>query len=257
MSYFPSPTVLAASYFAAGAHGAINQKRKYTNDDYIIHPEEVVNKLIEHCIIDVVTLSAGWLHDTIEDTSVTEAMMLTNFGKDITGVVVGVTDVSTPEDGGRDVRKRMERELWSRGCDRVKSLKCADLICNGNSIIDNDAKFAVVYMNEVKLALPALRGAQESLHVELTALVDEYYRNVTTRREQAVYRRSRLKIEGDKVIIPAKCRKTNLRIFIIKPPIVSNSLFGDAVPYEADLTVVDGVLHVDGLAKPKLKLIEE
>lgn len=257
MGYLPSPIVLAAKYFATGAHSAINQKRKYTNDDYIVHPEEVVNKLIEHRIFDSVTLAAAWLHDTIEDTAVSEPLILANFGKEITGVVVGVTDVSNPADGTREVRKKMEHAFWSRGCDRVKSLKCADLICNGASIIENDDKFAVVYMNEIRFALPYLIGAQASLHAELTEIVDGYYRDAALRREQAVYRRSRLKVDGDKVTIPAKCRKSNLRIFILKPPAVTNSRFGDAIPYEADLTVVDGVLHVDGLAKPKLKIIEE
>ena len=56
--------------FAIAAHKAVGQKRKYTGDDYIVHPAEVAH------IVDQVPgstdemVAAAWLHDVVEDTGV-------------------------------------------------------------------------------------------------------------------------------------------------------------------------------------------
>lgn len=44
-----------ARHFARDAHGKLDQRRKYTQEPYIIH------------------LAAAWLHDTVEDTGVDTA----------------------------------------------------------------------------------------------------------------------------------------------------------------------------------------
>lgn len=56
----------AATVVAATAH--CGQRRKYTNEPYIVHPLEVIQILMQHGITDEVILSAAVLHDVIEDT---------------------------------------------------------------------------------------------------------------------------------------------------------------------------------------------
>lgn len=34
--------IMTARGFAFGAHAAVGQKRKYTHQDYVVHPDEVV-----------------------------------------------------------------------------------------------------------------------------------------------------------------------------------------------------------------------
>lgn len=79
-----------AVIFAAEKHKF--QKRKSDNSSYICHPLNVVNWLIEAGIEDIDILCAAVLHDTIEDTSATKEELIENFGEDITGFVLEVTD---------------------------------------------------------------------------------------------------------------------------------------------------------------------
>ena len=56
-----------AKQFATAAHAG--QKRKYTGEDYIVHPEHVAS-IIEEYGFDDNMIAAAWLHDTVEDTNV-------------------------------------------------------------------------------------------------------------------------------------------------------------------------------------------
>ena len=58
-----------ARLFATSAHAAVGQKRKYTNEPYIVHPAEVA-KLVEDVGGTQEMIAAAWLHDVIEDTQV-------------------------------------------------------------------------------------------------------------------------------------------------------------------------------------------
>lgn len=76
--------------FATTAHEG--QKRK-SGEPYIIHPLAVAGVLIEWAM-DIDTLIAGVLHDTVEDTEVTLEQIETLFGRDVAFLVDGVTKVS-------------------------------------------------------------------------------------------------------------------------------------------------------------------
>lgn len=79
-----------AYVFSAKAH--TGQKRK-SGQPYLIHPLEVANILAE-MKMDVASIVAGVLHDTIEDTRVTKQELKTVFGGDISELVDGVTKLS-------------------------------------------------------------------------------------------------------------------------------------------------------------------
>jgi (p)ppGpp synthase/HD superfamily hydrolase len=55
--------------FADKAHG--DQKRKYTPERYIVHPEKVL-RLCQQYTSSIPLLAAALLHDVLEDTHVTQ-----------------------------------------------------------------------------------------------------------------------------------------------------------------------------------------
>ncbi len=79
----------AALAFATKAHEG--QFRK-SGDPYIIHPIAVAANLIEFQM-DVESVMAGLLHDTMEDTGVTLEALASLFGSDVAALVDGVTKV--------------------------------------------------------------------------------------------------------------------------------------------------------------------
>jgi guanosine-3',5'-bis(diphosphate) 3'-pyrophosphohydrolase len=79
--------VRKAFEFAFKSHDG--QVRK-SDEPYIIHPVEVAHLLAE-LNADVPTISAGLMHDVLEDCEVTSEQMEKEFGCDITKIVEGVT----------------------------------------------------------------------------------------------------------------------------------------------------------------------
>ena len=75
-SQLNDPFVRLAKNFAIAAHSAIDQKRKYTFESYIVHPATVaaiLDKYVQLPNVDEqrVMLAAAWLHDVVEDTKIT------------------------------------------------------------------------------------------------------------------------------------------------------------------------------------------
>jgi (p)ppGpp synthase/HD superfamily hydrolase len=145
-----------ARAFCIAAHAAVGQKRKYTGEDYHNHPEEALQILLTHCEPSIAQQVAILLHDVVEDTSVTLAHVAQVFGQEVARLVEGVTDISTPEDGNRAVRKGIDRSHVMARCDKTLELKLSDLISNTKSIARHDKKFAYVYLDEKVQLLAAM-----------------------------------------------------------------------------------------------------
>ena len=90
LSYNPERDVdkVREAYLFAEAHHK-GQKRN-SGEDYIVHPYNVALILAE-MNMDITTIIAGLLHDTIEDTDVTYEDVKEHFGEDVAVVVEGVT----------------------------------------------------------------------------------------------------------------------------------------------------------------------
>ena len=82
-----NPSVERAIEYAKKKHEG--QKRK-TGEPYIVHPLWVAKKLAE-MKMDIPTIVAGILHDTVEDTDATLEEIENLFGKDVANIVDGVT----------------------------------------------------------------------------------------------------------------------------------------------------------------------
>jgi (p)ppGpp synthase/HD superfamily hydrolase len=148
-----------AKEYAIKAHG--DQKRKYTGEPYWHHLQEVATILLRYSAApDVV--AAGWLHDTLEDTNVRYGMLALEFGSDIADMVLEVTDVSRPEHGLCDIRKRIDRQYLAGASWRGQMIKCADTISNTSDIVANDRRFAKhAYIPEKLALLPLLDNVRK------------------------------------------------------------------------------------------------
>jgi len=154
--------------FATIAHG--EQKRKYSGEPYIVHPIEVMEivKTVPH---DEAMLAAALLHDVVEDTEVTLAEVRQAFGEDVASLVDDLTDVSKPEDGNRKTRKALDREHSAQSSPRAQTVKLADLISNSSDILENDPKFAKVYLAEKELLLKVLTQGDPTLHAKASTFL--------------------------------------------------------------------------------------
>lgn len=112
------------------------QKRK-SGEPYIVHPLSVAAALIDWGM-DIDSVVAGVLHDTVEDTDITLEKIETLFGKDVAFLVDGVTKVSQARAGMQDLteylpqtKDNLSKLLIAIGQDvRVIIIKLADRLHN-------------------------------------------------------------------------------------------------------------------------------
>lgn len=150
-----------AKEFATNAHA--QQKRKYSGEPYIVHPIEVM-EIVKSVPHDEAMLAAALLHDVVEDTPTSIEDIKNLFGDDVAALVEDLTDVSKPEDGNRKARKAIDREHSAKAAPRAQTIKLADLISNSSDILENDPKFAKVYLAEKELLLEVLTKGDKSLY---------------------------------------------------------------------------------------------
>lgn len=120
--------------FATAMHEG--QFRK-SGEPYIIHPLQVAGFLVEWGM-DMDTVLAGVLHDTVEDTAATLEQIESLFGRDVAFLVDGVTKVSRARSGMRNLesylpqtKDNLTKLLIAVGQDvRVIIIKLADRLHN-------------------------------------------------------------------------------------------------------------------------------
>ena len=144
--------IVKAEIFATQAHALVEQKRKYTGEDYIVHPIRVA-KIVEQFGGSDDQIAAAFLHDVVEDTDVTMDVITSLFGSIVAKYVDDLTDVSKPGDGNREARKTIDRQHTANATADSQFIKCADIIDNAYDIADNDPSFWRVYRREMSLLL--------------------------------------------------------------------------------------------------------
>jgi GTP diphosphokinase / guanosine-3',5'-bis(diphosphate) 3'-diphosphatase len=107
-------------------------QQRASGEPYLSHPLEVAHLLVDFKM-DVVTITAGLLHDVLEDTPTTKADLEREFGKEIAELVDGVTKLSKLAFSSREERQaeNFRKMLVAMARDlRVLMIKLADRLHN-------------------------------------------------------------------------------------------------------------------------------
>jgi len=165
--------LLKALAFAAHKHR--DQRRKdVESSPYINHPIALANILCnEGHVTDTNVICAALLHDTVEDTDTTPEELEREFGKEIRGIVMDVTDDKTLE---KAARKQRQVEHAAHICDQAKLVKLADKISNLRDVSSNppsdwDLQRRQGYFDWAMAVIDRLRG----VHGPMEAIFDEVY----------------------------------------------------------------------------------
>ncbi len=160
--------IVKALTFAAQKHR--DQRRKGADaSPYINHPIALADVLCNEAgVTDQVTICAALLHDTVEDTETTPAEIEQEFGPEIRGVVMEVTDDKRLS---KLDRKRQQIEKAGKLSRRARLVKLADKISNLRDILsqppaDWPLERQQLYFDWAKAVIDGLRGTNPCLEAE-------------------------------------------------------------------------------------------
>ena len=178
----PYPAIANAVEFAARAHDGI--RREDRGDAYFIHLAEVAAMCAALEPFDPVLVAACYLHDTVEDTDVTEADIRVRFGDAVADLVMDVTD--PPDLKGKARRERQVTHTAEAG-PRVKRLKLADKTSNVEELIGLPAKRfdpdgSAKYLKWARRVVDVCRGLEPSLEDRFDASAATLEREIEERR---------------------------------------------------------------------------
>ena len=118
--------------FSENAH---RQQKRYSGDPYFVHPAEV-GFLLAEAGLDAQTITAGLLHDVIEDAGVKPATIEERFGKEVLTLVEGVTKLGTLRYRGLERHTESLRKLFAATAKdiRVLIIKLMDRLHNARTL---------------------------------------------------------------------------------------------------------------------------
>lgn len=118
--------------FAAAAKAHAGQLRK-SGEDYITHPVAVAQILI-NLGMDLPTIMAALLHDTVEDTTYSIEQIKSEFGDEVTSLVDGVTKLDKLTYGPTAEAETLRKMVVAMSRDiRVLVIKLADRLHNART----------------------------------------------------------------------------------------------------------------------------
>ena len=132
------------------------QYRKNNKTPYWYHLRDVVNNLEMMGIKDESILCAGWLHDSIEDTSFDFDDVSKSFGKKIAQIVSDLTkETRLPKNQQeKNYLKQLSASSW-----QAKVVKFADILANISDLKNSEltkkqkivqVKYKIKYLNAIK-----------------------------------------------------------------------------------------------------------
>jgi len=167
--------ILLAAQFANEAHKG--QTRKITNRPYIEHPMRVAGlvSLLPHGTEEMV--AAAWLHDVVEDTTITLDVIEKLFGHNVAFIVNELTfkDQGLKNAGlNRAQCKAIQINKISQASKVARDIKVIDRIDNLTDNPDPRDPFFVTYINETKLLCEALKNTDtdQDLLAQLRYIVE-------------------------------------------------------------------------------------
>lgn len=161
-----------ARRFATEIHAAAGQRRKYTDEPYIVHPAAVV-ELVRSVTDDENMLAAAWLHDTVEDTRATLEDIAQQFGDEVAGLVGMLTDKKQPQAKNRAARKIAHFRHTADASPAAQTIKLADIIDNTRAIVQYDPHFARIYLVEKQVQITLLREGSAELWRQAQVIIEQ------------------------------------------------------------------------------------
>ncbi|MFC2100372.1 HD domain-containing protein [Bacteroidota bacterium] len=125
--------IFEALEFAAYKH-RFQKRKNMEQTPYIQHPIQVAKLISVYTNGDISMLLAAILHDTLEDTDTNKEELEEKFGKEVTELVIEVTDKKQQP---KLLRKLLQIKNASKKSKQAKILTLADKICNIRDVIDN------------------------------------------------------------------------------------------------------------------------
>jgi (p)ppGpp synthase/HD superfamily hydrolase len=146
--------ILNAAALAVRAHQG--QKRKYTGFPYVTHPARVAGRVGLLPEVTEEMVAAAYLHDVLEDTSITREEIDVATNVQVGYYVEQMTNRSKGTGLPRDQRKAMDRKHLSEVTIEVKKIKALDRIDNLLEMTDAPGDFKKLYVEESFLLADAL-----------------------------------------------------------------------------------------------------
>jgi guanosine-3',5'-bis(diphosphate) 3'-pyrophosphohydrolase len=163
-----------AEDFARTKH--LGQKRKLSNDPYIVHPIRVA-KIVSEFSDNPVLLMAALLHDTIEDTQTTYEDIKANFSDEVADMVMALTN--DPEEKERMGKKEYLTKKMSLMDSDTLLVKLADRLDNVRDLNDSDLPWSRNYAVQTEYILdhlqpPVLNGFHKMLIYRIREIIKQY-----------------------------------------------------------------------------------
>jgi GTP diphosphokinase / guanosine-3',5'-bis(diphosphate) 3'-diphosphatase len=170
-------------------------QRRMSGEPYHLHPLEVAGLLVDFKM-DVTTVTAGLLHDVLEDTATTKELLAERFGGDIAELVDGVTKIGKLAFASREERQaeNFRKMLVAMARDiRVLMIKLADRLHNMRTLeylaADKQRKIAQETLDIYaplahRLGMAKVKGELEDLALKVlhAEAYDDLHRRVAKRR---------------------------------------------------------------------------
>ena len=190
-----------ACFYAKDAHEG--QKRA-SGEEYFIHPCAVSQILVD-LGLDSATICAAFLHDTIEDTQVSEGDILREFGNEVLTLVQGVTKLEKIEFKSKkeEQAENFKKIFVSMANDiRVIIIKLADRLHNMRSLNFLSVTRQQAMANETleiyaplaaRLGISQIKCELEDLCLKY--LEPDFYEYLTTNIEEKLKQKIKLRKE--------------------------------------------------------------
>lgn len=160
-----------ARRYATQAHADAGQRRKYTDEPYIVHPAAVA-ELVRSVSDDDALLAAAWLHDTVEDTPTTLSDIDTLFGARVASLVEMLTDSASANAKNRAARKLAHFRHTASASPEAQTIKLADIIDNTRAIVRFDPHFARIYLVEKRVQIALLKQGNAQLWQQASTIIE-------------------------------------------------------------------------------------
>lgn len=146
----------SAAYYAASAHKG--QTRK-TGEPYVLHPIRVAKFLLQlsDSRVDVSSVCAALLHDTLEDTDLSQEKISKEFGRNVTGIVQILTKKQTGNMTKleRDQQYHEQLKQYEKTNPQALLIKIADVVDNAKSLeVHSDKRREQICKNILSFYVP-------------------------------------------------------------------------------------------------------